>query len=153
MRIRTVVAFEVTSRQINPGEIATRLGIPADKSCEKGSRSADPPVPRFSRYSLLSADTRQDITSQIEQVVVRVRPIGPAIRELVEAGEAKALLSVVRYFNDPDGEPEHVEQSGDLVKLAGQHQLLGFRLSGEILVFLQASLIEFDADEYDFGET
>jgi hypothetical protein len=88
------------------------------------------------------------ITDQIEQVAARVGPIRHAVRKLVEEHEVHAFLSVVRYFNDPDGDEERIDHVGDLVKLTGRHQLLGWHLSDDVLELLRDTRAVLDVDEY-----
>ena len=73
--------------------------------------------------------------------------------QLAGDGDVVARLSVVRYLDDEDGQPERIdtvemEDGTKLVKLGGQHQLLGWYLDAadlELLVSLNCSL---DVDEY-----
>ena len=62
------------------------------------------------------------------------------------------LLQVVRYLDDDQGEDEkltEVTKDGrQLVKLSGQHQLLGWHLDRRALDFLQRTHAEVDVDEY-----
>ncbi|MDQ6806503.1 MAG: DUF4279 domain-containing protein [Actinomycetota bacterium] len=148
MRIQAFVAFVVTSEQLDPVEIQRHLGMTADKTSRRASQLKDPPRPRFNVCRFQCSDSTLPITEQIEQVAARVKPISHAIRRLVEESDAGAKLSVVRYFNDPDGEEERIDQAGDLVKLAGQHQLLGWHLSAELLRLLIDTHAILDVDEY-----
>jgi|1186.fasta_scaffold937762_1 hypothetical protein len=64
-----------------------------------------------------------------------------------------ATLQVVRYFGagpaEGDGEEQHITTTEEgLEKLAGQHQLLGFRLLPEVMEFVLDVGAEIDFDEY-----
>lgn len=148
MRIRAIVAFVITSELLDPDEIQRRLGVTADETSRRASRLSDPPRPRFNVCRLRSSDATLPITDQIERVAARVRPIRHAVRQLVDDSDAAVTLSVVRYFDDPDGEEERIEQVGDLIKLSGQHQLLGWRLSADLLQLLVDTRAILDVDEY-----
>jgi hypothetical protein len=57
----------------------------------------------------------------------------------------------VRYFNDDDGEEESPQPEGtDLIRLPGQHQLLGWHLDRRVLKFLHHTGAELDVDEYGY---
>lgn len=85
-------------------------------------------------------------------MLARVRPIASRISELVDEGDVVSL-SVVRYFDDEGGQPERIEtvemeDGTQLVRLGGQHQLLGWYLDAadlELLVSMKSSL---EVDEY-----
>jgi hypothetical protein len=71
------------------------------------------------------------------------------IREVTTEESAGAVLQVVRYFDDPDGEEEELSPpDAELQKLSGQHQLLGWHLDREVLDFLMATGASLDVDEY-----
>jgi hypothetical protein len=58
-------------------------------------------------------------------------------------------MSVVRYFNDDEGEEEAFSApNAPLQKLQGQHQLLGWNLGSRVLGFLVAVGADLDVDEY-----
>jgi hypothetical protein len=78
----------------------------------------------------------------------RIRPYTIGISRAVKLG-CVPTLQVVRYFGFDDGEKEGLTVTADgLEKLSGQHQLLGWHLSAEVMSFLVNLGAEIDADEY-----
>jgi hypothetical protein len=60
-------------------------------------------------------------------------------------------MQVVRVFEHPDGEAEDFGSPVEgMVKLSGQHQLLGWHLVTRTLEFLQLTRAELDVDEYGY---
>jgi hypothetical protein len=90
-----------------------------------------------------------DISAHIAVVLARLEPARDEIRALLREGKAQAWLQLVRYFDTEDGEDEIIDETPEgLVKLSGQHQLLGWHLDRDALVFLHDVGAEIDADEY-----
>jgi sirohydrochlorin ferrochelatase len=59
-------------------------------------------------------------------------------RLLERLEDYEAIIAEARGSGDPDG----------LVKLSGQHQLLGWHVSGDVLDFVREVHAEIDVDEY-----
>jgi hypothetical protein len=59
-----------------------------------------------------------------------------------------AVLQIVRYLDDDNGDEEQLTGVGDLEKLSGQHQLLGWHLGRRVVQFLDEVDAELDVDEY-----
>lgn len=93
------------------------------------------------------------VDEQASRVIGRLNPVRGAITTLVKGSrEVSAGLMVVRYFNAQEGEEEHIGPPVDgLEKLAGQHQLLGWRFADAVLDFLRDVGAELDVDEYDLA--
>ena len=89
-----------------------------------------------------------DVEHQIADVMRRVIPCRDSIRGLVETGEGKAWLQIVRNFDAAGGEEEEITETGGLVKLGGQHQLLGWHMDIAIVRFLADIGADIDCDEY-----
>jgi hypothetical protein len=69
-------------------------------------------------------------------LVTRLQPARAAIKTLVATEEVAAVLQVVRYLDDAEGEPEDLTPSAEgLEKLPGQHQLLGWHLDQRAMEF------------------
>lgn len=152
MRVSQRVYFAVHSEHMAPKLIEARLGIQGDVVRTKGAKRASPPVPITNSVQFHEHSASAPLTERLEQLIRRLEPCASRIKALVAAGEGSAVLQVVREFDGLDGEEEcHADlQLGDvtLVVVPGQHQLLGFHLSSEILSFLTAAGASVDFDEY-----
>lgn len=96
------------------------------------------------------------LDEMIAHLVDRVEPFSEAIGRLareLDQGRGDdgscAVLQVVRYLDDEDGEEEDLRPPHQgFEKIAGQHQLLGWHLDRRVLQFLVATRAELDVDEY-----
>jgi hypothetical protein len=103
------------------------------------------------------------VDAQVGRLVELLLPVEPALvllaaelgsdsREVGSDGESRAgcELSIVRYFDDEAGEEEEDGRmaGSDLVRLPGQHQLLGWHLGADVLTFLVRVGAVLDVDEY-----
>ncbi|HEY9413979.1 MAG TPA: DUF4279 domain-containing protein [Pseudonocardia sp.] len=145
------------SDYITAVEIAARLGMEADEVSVKASKRENPPLPRCHAWNVVCRDGGLTVDKQIDRVIDRLQPLTDQIaalaREIDESeGECPAAtLQVVRYSNDDDGEEENPQPDGtDLVRLPGQHQLLGWHLNSRGLEFLHRTGAELDVDEYGY---
>ena len=149
MKIKQYVYFGISSELLTAEEITERIGLAPDKTTGRGSRTENPPRPARHKWELGSYGPGLDISDHVDRVLARVMPRRDAIRTLVDEGEAQAWLQLVRYFDVEDGEEEIIDETPDgLVKLGGQHQLLGWHLNRAALAFLHDVGAEIDADEY-----
>jgi hypothetical protein len=94
------------------------------------------------------------VDEQIEQVLGRIAPVAERVRDLAETDEVATRLQIVRLFDDDDGEEElfegGIDEDGGLYeRLAGQHQLLGWRLTSDQLSLLVSVRASIDSDEYN----
>jgi len=157
MRVRQYVYFSLRSDYIPADEITARLGMEADEIRVKASKRVNPPLPRCHAWNVVCRDGGLTVDEQIDRVIDRLQPLTDQIAALareIDASEgesAAATLQVVRYLNDDDGEEESPQPDGtDLVRLPGQHQLLGWYLDRRILEFLHHTGAELDVDEYGY---
>ncbi len=149
MQIKQYIYFGISSEVLTAEMIAARIGLAPDKTQTLGSRSVDPPRPRRHKWELGSYERGLDITAHVAVVLARLAPARDEIRALVREGNVQAWLQLVRNFDAADGDEEIVEETPDgLVKLSGQHQLLGWHLHRDTLAFLYDVGAEVDADEY-----
>jgi hypothetical protein len=139
-------------------EITARLRIEPDHFRVKGSRIKNPDRPAAHGWQVHCDLPGLSVSDQIDAVIDRVIDKKVEIAKLVvdlksEANPGSAVLQVVRYFNDKNGE----EENGDSVtmpdgttfeKLSGQHQLLGWHLGRRTLDFLDHVGAVIDVDEY-----
>jgi Domain of unknown function (DUF4279) len=148
MKISQYVYFALKSETILPSELARRVGFPGDREAARGTRTADPPRPVLNTWEIRCEERGLTVTEQVERVISRVMPRLAAIRQLIDDGEVMAVLQIVRYLDDQDGEEEQITRVGDLEKLGGQHQLLGWHLDRSVVRFLDQVDAGLDVDEY-----
>jgi hypothetical protein len=148
MKIAQYVYFGIRSDTLITEEIALYVGLAPDSSRVRGSRSTDPSRPAHHVWAVECRGQGMDVEHQIADVMRRVIPCRDSIRGLVETGEGKAWLQIVRNFDAAGGEEEEITETGGLVKLGGQHQLLGWHMDIAIVRFLADIGADIDCDEY-----
>jgi hypothetical protein len=150
MKIRQHAYFAISSEALKASEITRRVGLAPDQATLRASRMQDPPRPRFHIWEVRCDEPGLPVDAQIDRVIKRLLPVRAAVRDLVATvDDAAAWLQVVRYFDVEDGEEEKITVTPEgLVKLSGQHQLLGWHLDHDVLAFLVDVGAEFSADEY-----
>jgi hypothetical protein len=151
VRIRQYAEFGFSSQSMTAADITARLGIEPDKFIVRGSRMADPPMPAFHIWSIICEQRGLTLGEQAQKVIGRLRPRQREIADLISdpSADCDAGMSMVRYFNDEDGEEEELSPpDAPLQKLPGQHQLLGWHLDRETLAFLVSIGVNLDVDEY-----
>ena len=154
MRIKQYVYFALKSEHVTAAAMAEQIGLAADEVSVRGSRIARPRPKPFVHSSKIVCDTPGlTVDAQVDRVMERLGPYRAVIREVVgDIDDAKAVLQVVRYFGawlaDDEGEEEELTIVGDLEKLPGQHQLLGWHLRREVMEFLLDVNAEMNFDEY-----
>jgi hypothetical protein len=151
MRIRQRAYFAVKSDRLDPDAIAARLGLAPDEATVRGTRSADPPRPALHAWTI-RCDRAVRVDEQIAEVLARLAPVREALTTLLAESNTYGVLQVVRYFDDPEGEPEHHPGAPDgidgLEVVSGQHQMLGWHLDRSTIEFLVETGVELDVDEY-----
>ncbi|MFI7617314.1 DUF4279 domain-containing protein [Nonomuraea terrae] len=156
MRVRQYVYFALKTETRKATEITARIGLEPDETTVRGSRTAEPPRPVAHAWKIVCREPGLTIDEMIAHVVDRVEPFSQAVGQLAEElnqdqGDdgSCAVLQVVRYLDDEDGEEEDLcsPQQG-FEKIAGQHQLLGWHLDRRVLQFLISTRAELDVDEY-----
>lgn len=157
MRVRQYVYFSLRSDHVPAHVMTARLGMEADEILVKGSKRDNFPLPRVHAWKVVCRAGGLTVDEQIGCVIDRLEPIADQIAALaieidsVDWEGVTATLQVVRYFNDDDGEEENPQPDGtDLVRLPGQHQLLGWHLDRRVLKFLHNTGAELDVDEYGY---
>jgi Domain of unknown function (DUF4279) len=149
MKIRQYAYFYVQSSVVDPGQINQQLPVAPTRVSWRGSRSSVPLIPRYhSCFYDATGDGRVD--DLIRELVDRFEPFAEQL-QMLAASNTQCGISIVRRFDDPNGVEEEFPTEGipeDLVKMAGQHHLLGFHLDAELLSRLVALGWSLDADEY-----
>lgn len=155
MRIRQYAYFSLFSERFTAAQITARLLIEPDEVRVRGSRRIQPAVPVHHAWVVACREPGLSVDDQIGRIVTRLKPhtarIVQLLGELADDGDASAGagVSVVRYFNDDDGEGEQLSTPDEVLqKLPGQHQLLGWHLDRDVLEFLVAVAASLDVDEY-----
>jgi hypothetical protein len=161
VRIRQYAYFAIYSDRLTPSDMTGSLGVEPDAFRIRGSKTAEPPVPRHHSWRIDSGLPGLTVQAHLQLIVDRLNPYADAIGILVEQIESTeesspgvgGVLGVVRHFDDDEGEDEDLSmarQPGDplLEKLPGQHQLLGWRLAPSVISFLMATRSALDIDEY-----
>ena len=154
LRMSQYVYFALKSETVPASMITASLGIEPDSITVRGIRRPEPPVPASHIWSVECRQRGMRVDDQAARVLARIRPVAEPIRALTADGSVWAVLQVVRFFMDDDGEQEDEHQpvvTDDgrvLHRLPGQHQLLGWHLAIEDLVFLASIPAAVDVDEY-----
>jgi Domain of unknown function (DUF4279) len=149
VKVKQYVYFGISSEMLTAETIAARIDLVPDKTQTLGSRLADPPRPRRHKWEPGSYERGLDVTAHVAVVLARLEPARDEIRAPVRDGDVQACLQLVRNFDATDGDEEIIDETPDgLVKLSGQHQLLGWHLDRDTLAFLYDVGAEIDADEY-----
>lgn len=147
MKIRQFAYVLVASESMRPDEITDALAIVPSSTTLRASRSVDPPVPRANMWRFEAAASAR-VDELISELVERLEPSAEAVRRLAARPDTSVGIQVVRYFDDPEGDDEEPVPDGDLEKLAGQHQHLGFHLDPDLMFRLHALSCALDVDEY-----
>lgn len=156
VRIRQYVYFALFSRRTTAQQMTERLSIAPDEISVAGSRWAAPSLlPVAHAWQVACRRSGLCVDEQIAEVMDRLLPRQEHVIELAQElreddpGHGGAKLSVVRYFNDSDGDEEQLNSpEAPLQKLPGQHQLLGWVLQPAVMTFLLATHAFVDVDEY-----
>jgi len=145
LRIRQYVYLAVVSRSVPAAEMGRRIGLAADQATMRGSKVAGArPAPPSHAWKVLNDDSGVQVGDQLERLVARLGPYRGAIASLaselrsVEGETAGAVLNVVRFFDDPEGEREG--------------RLLGWHLSANVLQLAAEVGAEIDIDDYGLGD-
>jgi Domain of unknown function (DUF4279) len=149
MRISQYAYFAVYSNAFSPDQITTRLGLHPTGVSWRGSRSTDPMIPTTNIWRYKAQGTGR-IDDLILELVDHFEPVAAELRSLTDGGECSTGINVVRKLDDPNGLEDDAghDIGGGLVKLPGQHQLLGFHLAIELMHRVVALGCSIDFDEY-----
>ena len=161
MRIRQKGYFGIFSVTLTAADITGRLGVEPDVIGVLGGRSSQPPIPRHHSWRVTSEETGLTVADHLDIIVRRLTAcaemIGSVVEEIVSASpDARgvgSVLQIVRYFDEEEGQEEESStldqpDGGQLERLPGQRQLLGWRLSPSVIEFLRLTHAALDIDEY-----
>jgi Domain of unknown function (DUF4279) len=154
MRIRQYAHFIVESETLSPEQITAILLIEPTSVSRRGSRSTEPHIPRFNIWNY-KARGEGRVDDLVTELVDFFEPLADRLQMLLANEGLSIGISVMRSFDDslgveedfsmltgPSDLPEH------LVKLPGQHQLLGLHLNVDLMRRLVALNCLVDVDEY-----
>jgi len=158
VRIRQQVYFGIQSEDTTAANLTGQIGVEPDSFSVRGSRSATPPRPLKHEWRVECDDGGLSVEDQVQRIVDRLLPYQGRIAAVVAEIRQKSpgdgsRLQIVRHFNDDEGDEEsdgEVSTSGvsQLERLGGQHQLLGWHLSSEVVAFLCEVQADIDCDEF-----
>jgi hypothetical protein len=150
MRITQYAHFVVASDVFDPDDITGTLLLEPTSVSWRGTRSTDPMIPRTNlwRYRARGEGTLDEL---VRELVDLFEPLGDQLLTLTAAKSTWISIAIFRSFDDPEG----VEEDGgpddlppNLVRLEGQHQLVGFHLDPALMRRLVDMNCSIDADEY-----
>jgi hypothetical protein len=127
--------------------MAAILGLEPDETTVRGSRRSEPKaIPVAHHWKIVCRESGLRVDEQIARILERLAPHTAAIAALAsrlatEDEGSGAVLEVVRYFNDQEGERHGHSDAAP--------NLFGWHLNREILDFLQTTGAVLDVDEYD----
>jgi hypothetical protein len=139
VQVKEDVYFAVYSTAMTVAEMASRIGLDPDVTLVKGSRVADPPLPRAHAWQL--RPTREDagVDERVADLLGRLRSLERAVSDFIFdlGSDGSAVLQLVRYFNDSDGIDTE------------ENRRLGFALDASAIGLLSRLGAVLDVDEYD----
>ncbi len=150
VKIRQYAHFDISSDVFTPDQITGKLLIEPTTARQKGSRSAEPPIPRTNlwQYRAVGSGCVDDLIRELLDVF---EPVQGSIRQLTANDASSIQIRFMRSFNDADGVEEDegpADLPTNLVRVEGQHQLLGFHLDTQLMARLVALGCALDFDEY-----
>jgi hypothetical protein len=153
VKVRQYVYHGIKSDGVDPGVISERLGLLPDEVKLMGSKhQGPPPTPRCHLWRLNSgAATDEPLDDHFAALRARLGDSASRLRNLQETDEVTAVIQVVRSF-EPGPEDRHTSEPGrfvgDIERLGGQHPLVGFDISHDLVSYAAEAGIGFDFDEY-----
>lgn len=155
LKIKQYTYFALHSASLSCDEIEVQVGIVADehKTFGEEEHSQDSSQQIIHSWQLICYDNIP-VDKQIDSLVERLKPAQTALQKLAGTDDVVAVMQVVRYLDDDEGEDEIIETyndpvHGELTKLSGQHQLLGWELEPQTIAFLAGINASLSVDEYN----
>jgi Domain of unknown function (DUF4279) len=150
MKINQYAHIVVGSDAFDPDQITVLLGLGPTSVRWRGSSSIHPMIPVTNLWKLRASGSGR-VDDLIVELVETLESVREALTELMQNEQAWVSISVLRDFRDSEGVDEDLHPAdvpAELVKLPGQHQLLGFHLDVALMSRLVALGCLVDADEY-----
>ncbi|MEO0494389.1 MAG: DUF4279 domain-containing protein [Actinomycetota bacterium] len=150
MKIRQYAHFDIASDLYDPDAITAALLIEPTTVSWKESKSTEPPIPRSHlwQYRATGDGCVDDLVRELLGVFL---PLRSSIEGLTADGACRVEIRFMRSFGDSEGEEEDEgpdDLPDNLVRIPGQHQLLGFHLDTGLMAQLVSLGCSLDFDEY-----
>jgi len=139
--------FKVRSVSISADAITAALRIEPTRVWVRGERSSEPVLPQTHGW-LLRASGSGLLDELVLELLDQIEPVAAQLSQLTSGGEATATISILRKLGFDDGVEENEGRLGNMVRLPGQHQLLGFHLDVDMMRRLVDLNCPVDFDEY-----
>jgi hypothetical protein len=107
-------------------------------------------VPRSNLWKYVATGSGT-VDNLVRELVDVFEPLSDRLRQLTADGASWIVIRIVRSFDDPDGVEDDdggPDLPGNIVRLGGQHQLVGFHLDEQLMARLVALGCALDFDEY-----
>jgi Domain of unknown function (DUF4279) len=154
VKVRQHADLILTSKVVEPSVISERIGLVPDEVRLMGSRHSDPPAMRPAAHIWELRSGLPDgvpLSDHFTSLLAKVDGSAERLRALLADGRVAGCIQVARHFEPGPEDPEIIEpgrQVGDLVRLGGQHPLVGFEIEPALVAFAAAAGLGFDFDEY-----
>lgn len=150
MKILQYAHFDVGSDIYSPDKITAELLVEPTRVIWRGTRSTEPLIPRTNlwQYRATGSGTVDELVRELLDVF---EPLADKLARLTANDDSWIVIGFMRSFDDPDGIDEDEGPSDlpdHLVRLSGQHQLVGFHLDVDLMARLVALRCALDFDEY-----
>jgi Domain of unknown function (DUF4279) len=141
----------VGSDVFTPDQITAALAVSPTSVSWKGTRSTQPMIPITNMWRFRAAGTGR-VDDLILGLVGMLESVRAPLVKLTDNDASWVAISVMRRFGDATiGVEEDLSPSGvpdGLIKLRGQHQLLGCHLDISLMARLTSLGCSVDFDEY-----
>jgi Domain of unknown function (DUF4279) len=150
MKIHQYAHLDIGSDVYDPDQITLRLGPEPTSVSWRGCRSNEPMIPKSNvwRFRASAIDRIDDLLTEL---IGALESVSGRLASLTAGDASWVGVSIMRSFDDRQGVEEELTPAGapiGLVKLPGQHQLLGFHLDVALLARFVSLGCSLDFDEY-----
>jgi Domain of unknown function (DUF4279) len=150
MRISQYAHFLVGSDVFDPDDITGTLLLEPTSVSWRGTCSSDPMIPRSNLWQY-RARGEGTIDELVRELVDVFEPLADKLAALTADHSTWISISVFRSFDGPEGVEEDSgpdDLPPNLIRLEGQHQLVGFHLEPALMRRLVDINCPIDVDEY-----
>jgi Domain of unknown function (DUF4279) len=109
MKIRQHAHLVIGSEVLNPDQITASLLLEPDRVAWQGSRSTEPLIPRCNLWQL-RARGNGTVDELVQELVDRIEALATQPKALTDDGVTWVEISLMRSFDDPDGENERFDR-------------------------------------------
>jgi hypothetical protein len=107
LKISQCVYFALKSDMVSASTITTHLGMRPDRVEVRGARRATPALPACHIWAIECRQPGLAVDELVARVLARVRPAAALVRDLTADDGVSAVLQVVHYFDDDEGEQDN----------------------------------------------